>query len=236
MTFAFMFQIKICGITRVEDAMAAAEAGADAIGLNFFSGSKRCITADQATQIIASLPDSVLRVGLFVNAVPRDVCQTFDALRLGLIQLHGDEPPEYLAQLGPRPVMRAFRMDAAGWLPILAYLDRCRQLGCLPRMVLIDAFQPGQFGGTGHTADWNQLSNWRSRLGDLPLVLAGGLTADNVAAAIQSVRPAAVDTASGVESRPGVKDLAAVPAFVSHARAAFEMSLPADSNPDRLTP
>lgn len=214
-----MFHIKICGITRIEDARAATEAGADALGLNFYPGSRRCVDPVQAGQIIEQLPPGVLSVGLFVNANAHDVCRWFDELRLGLIQLHGDEPPEYLAELAPRPVLRAFRFGPAGWLPIRDYLDTCGRLGCLPRGVLIDAFQPGEYGGTGQTADWAKLADWRSQLGDLPLILAGGLTAENVADAIRQVRPAAVDTASGVESAPGIKDADKTGRFVQSARA-----------------
>jgi phosphoribosylanthranilate isomerase len=117
--------------------------------------------------------------------------------------------------------MRAFRLQTDGWPPILAYLDRCGELHCMPRMVLIDAFQPGHYGGTGQTADWRLLAKWRQYLADLPLVLAGGLTADNVANAIDAVHPAAVDTASGVESEPGLKHPQKVQAFVQNARRAL---------------
>ena len=216
-----MFQVKICGITRVDDARAAVDAGADCVGLNFFPGSKRCLNEGRAAEIVNALPPQVLPVGLFVNAGPDEVCRLFDKLHFGLIQLHGDEPPEYLLRLGARPVMRAFHMQADGWAPVIDYLDRCRRLGCLPRMALVDAFQPGQYGGTGQTADWRLLSDWRRRLPDVPLVLAGGLTADNVAEAIGIVRPAAVDTASGVESEPGIKDRRKVQSFVRAARRAL---------------
>ena len=215
-----MFHAKICGITRVEDALAAAAAGADCIGLNFYPHSKRCVSESQARQIIAALPPGVLAVGLFVNAPTADVCRLFDQLFLSAIQLHGDEPPEYLAQLGQRPVLKAFRYTVDGWSPLVAYLDRCRALNCLPRMVLVDAFQPGHYGGTGHTLDWSALTDWPQHLGELPLVLAGGLTAENVAAAIRTVRPTAIDTASGVESTPGIKDPARLQAFLSTARSA----------------
>jgi phosphoribosylanthranilate isomerase len=217
-----MFHVKVCGITRIEDARAAAAAGADAVGLNFYAGSKRCLDAAGAAAIRAELPSGVLPVGVFVNADAAEICRRFDELRLGLIQLHGDEPPEYLAQLGGRPVMRAFRMSLEGWPPIVRYLDECRQLGALPRLVLIDAFHPGQYGGTGQTADWSRLAPWRSHLAGLPLVLAGGLTPENVAAAIEAVQPSAVDTASGVEQSPGIKDAARLTAFVQHARGAIE--------------
>lgn len=211
-----MFQIKICGITRVEDARAATAAGADAIGLNFYGGSKRCIDQQRAAEILAALPAHVLAVGVFVNAPANEVCRLFDELPLGLIQLHGDEPPEYLAQLGSRLVMRAFRLGDKGWPPIVEYLGYRR-----PQAVLIDAFQSGQYGGTGHVADWHALADWRTHMSDLPLVLAGGLTAENVAAAIEAVRPTAVDTASGVEVAPGIKDATKIGLFVRNAQAAF---------------
>jgi phosphoribosylanthranilate isomerase len=221
-----MFHVKICGITRVDDARAAAAAGADAIGLNFYAGSKRYVDERAAAEIVAQLPPGVLKVGVFVNAQAADVCRIFDKLQLGLIQLHGDEPPEYLADLGGRPVMRALRMGKEGWEPILGYLDRCRELGCPPRMVLIDAFQSGQYGGTGQTADWSMLAPWRSHLGDLPLVLAGGLTPENVAQAIDAVKPSGVDTASGVEQAPGIKDSSRIAAFVHNAQAAGQPRSP----------
>lgn len=224
-----MFHVKICGITRTEDALAAAAAGADAIGLNFYPGSKRCLDQQRASEIIAQIPTGVLPVGLFVNAEASEVVRLFDELRLGLIQIHGDEPPEYLAQLGDRPTMRAFRMGPDGWPPIVAYLDHCRRLRCLPRMVLIDGFQPGQYGGTGQTADWALLADWRWRLGDLPLVLAGGLTAENVADAVRAVQPAAVDTASGVETAPGMKDPIKVSRFVREARLSLGLESPCQS-------
>jgi phosphoribosylanthranilate isomerase len=221
-----MFQVKICGITRVKDALAAAAAGADAIGLNFYAGSQRHLGEEAAGEIVAQLPAGVLPVGVFVNAQARDVCRLFDELQLGLIQLHGDEPPEFLTQLGGLPVMRALRMGKEGWTPLVRYLDRCRELACLPRMVLVDAFQSGQYGGTGQTADWSMLVQWRSRFPELPLVLAGGLTPENVAQAVEAVKPAAVDTASGVEQDPGIKDPALIAAFVRNARAALGLPSP----------
>jgi len=220
-----MFRIKICGITNVDDALAAARAGADAVGLNFYPKSPRCVDADAADRIIASLPRETVKVGLFVNAPAQEVCRTFDRLGLDLIQLHGDEPPRYLAQLAGRPVMRAFRPGPDGLEPLERYLAHCRRLGCTPRLVLVDALVPGQYGGTGRLADWHLLRTYAgaAKAGPgPPLVLAGGLTPGNVAEAIAIVRPAAVDTASGVELGPGRKDPAAVEAFVRAARTAFE--------------
>jgi phosphoribosylanthranilate isomerase len=216
-----MFRIKICGITTVDDARVAASAGADAVGLNFYPKSPRWIDADQARRIVEALPDGVAKVGLFVNPPEADVCRTFDDLRLDLVQLHGDKPPEFLARLGDRPVVRAFRLGEAGLAPVVEYLDRCRRLDCLPRMVLLDSLVKGAYGGTGKVTDWTAAA--RYPVGDWhpPLVLAGGLTPDNVAEAIRAVRPAAVDTASGVESSPGRKAEAAVRQFVRRALDAF---------------
>ena len=216
-----MFRVKICGITNVDDALASARAGADALGLNFYPKSPRHITPEQARAIVEVLPRNVVKVGLFVNAPVDEVRDTFDRLGLNLIQLHGDEPPESLAELGDRPVMRAFRLGSEGLPPVTEYLRHCRRLGCLPRLVLIDAHVKGAYGGTGQVADWPTVKRYPVDKDDPPLVLAGGLSPSNVAEAIRAVSPAAVDTASGVESAPGKKDPAAVEAFVRAARAAL---------------
>lgn len=216
-----MFQIKICGVKRVTDALAAAEAGADAIGLNFHSGSPRAVELDVAEAIVEALPKHVARVGVFVNADAAGVRKAAERLKLDFVQLHGNEPPEVAAELGDLRVIRAFRLGPAGWTPLLDYLAECRRLHAAPAAVLVDASRPGMFGGTGQTVDWQIARAFHElRLG-LPLVLAGGLTADNVGAAIIAVAPAAVDTASGVESQPGVKDSAKIAAFISRARGAL---------------
>jgi len=219
-----MFRIKICGITSVEDALAVARAGADAIGLNFYAKSPRRVDPAAAARITAALPERIVKVALFVNADAAEVCRVSDQLAVDLIQLHGDEPPEYLAELGGRPTVRAFRLGAAGLAPIIEYLDRCRRLGCLPQMTLIDSQVAGKYGGSGRKPDWAVAKQYSGLTGDPPLVLAGGLNPQNVAEAISTVRPAAVDTASGVESAAGIKDPAAVKAFVSAARDAFSAS------------
>ena len=159
--------------------------------------------------------------GLFVNAAAGDICRAFDSLGLDLIQLHGDEPPGYLAQLGDRPVMRAFRVRPGSLQPVIEYLALCRGLRAMPTLILFDALVPGEYGGTGKAADWAIARQYAAQPGLPPLVLAGGLTPRNVAEAIATVRPVAVDTASGVELAPGRKDPSAVAAFVSAARAAF---------------
>ena len=216
-----MFTIKICGITRPEDARASAAAGADAIGLNFYPRSPRAIDLDRGRAIISALPSGVIKVGLFVNAVAGEICRTFDALGLDLVQFHGDEPPELLAALGDRPVMKAFRAAGAdGLRTVLGYLETCRTLGCLPRLILLDAPLARGFGGSGKLADWSLAKQYVETHQAPALVLAGGLKADNVAAAIRTSSAGAVDTASGVESQPGIKDPAALAAFVHAARAA----------------
>lgn len=216
-----MFQIKICGITSVDDALMVTRAGADAIGLNFYARSPRYVTPDVARQIAQAVPSSVTKVGLFVNSSAGDVCRLFDDLQLDLIQLHGDEPPEFLVQLAPRPVMRAFRLGPDGLGPVIEYIARCHELAACPSSVLLDALSVGAYGGTGKTADWNAAKRYASETDQPPLILAGGLTSKNVAEAIRTVRPAAVDVASGVESKPGRKDPVAVAAFIQAARAAF---------------
>ncbi len=217
-----MFTIKICGITRPEDARASVEAGADAIGLNFYPQSSRAIDGERAREIIAVLPASIIKVGLFVNAEPAEICRTGNALGLDLIQLHGDEPPELLSALGGRPIMKAFRpAGAEGLRTVLAYLETCRTLACLPQLILFDAPLARGFGGSGKLADWSLAREYVASYPTPGLVLAGGLKSDNVAEAIRATGAGAVDTASGVESRPGIKDAAAIKAFVRAARSTF---------------
>jgi phosphoribosylanthranilate isomerase len=215
-----MFQTKICGITNVDDARAAAQAGADALGMNFYPRSKRHISAELARDIIAAIPAGIIKVGLFVNSPAGDICRLFDELGLNLIQLHGNEPPDFLPQLGHRPVMRAFRLGPEGLPPVVQYLDQCRELNALPTLTLLDSAVQGSYGGTGRTLDWTLAREYLLLPNLPPLVLAGGLTPRNVAEAIRTVRPAAVDVASGVESQPGRKDQAMVAQFVLAARAA----------------
>jgi phosphoribosylanthranilate isomerase len=216
-----MFRVKICGITTVVDAQTVAAAGADAVGLNFFEKSARFLPAETARAVADAVPEGVVKVGLFVNAIPEQILETWDRLSLDVIQLHGDEPPEVLLELQRRPVMRAFRLGNDGLAPVLKYLERCRELGCLPSLVLIDSFHKGHYGGTGKTADWEIASRYPSEAWHPPIVLAGGLTPENVAQAIAAVRPSAVDTASGVEVTPGRKDAGLVQQFVAAARRAF---------------
>jgi phosphoribosylanthranilate isomerase len=225
-----MFQIKICGITNEDDAKAAVEAGADALGLNFYPDSPRFVPPEKAVRIIEAIPDKVTKVGLFVNETADVVKKTFDTLGLDLIQLHGDETPGFLIQLGNRPVMKAFRLKSQSVTPIVTYLAKCRA-GSQPvsenrqarnlSYILIDSHIEGQYGGTGVPADWAVCAKLAQNPNIPPLVLAGGLTPDNVARAVAEVRPAAIDTASGVETSPGRKDHRLLAAFVENARRAF---------------
>ena len=216
-----MFTIKICGITRVADAIAAAGAGADAIGLNFHSGSPRVIELGVAEAIAEALPAHVARVGVFVNSTAAVVRETADRLKLDFVQLHGDEPPAVTAELADLRVVRAFRLGPAGWTPLIEYLAECDRLHGAPAAVLVDASRAGMFGGTGQMVDWELAHAFHELSLNLPLVLAGGLTADNVADGVSAAAPAAVDTASGVESMPGIKDAGKIAAFVSRARSAL---------------
>ncbi len=215
-----MFRVKICGITSVEDASLVAEAGADAVGLNFYPNSARYLQPRAAEAVAAALPEGVVKVGLFVNAAEDDIRERFAGLGLDLIQLHGDEPPEFVAAIEGRPVMRAFRVGAAGLDPVYEYIERTEELGCPLRAVLVDSFRKGSYGGTGQLTDWATVAAYQATP---PLVLAGGLTPQNVAEAIAAVRPTAVDTASGVESSPGKKNPTAVREFVRAARAALDL-------------
>ena len=217
-----MFRIKICGITNLADAQLAVDAGADAIGLNFYAASPRACTHQAAQQIVECLPGAVGKVGVFVNAPTAEVRATATTLALDMVQLHGDEPPETLRELKGLAVVRAFR-PGSDYAKVREYLHQCHSMTCMPRMVLIDALVEGVYGGSGRTADWQTLIHERAALAGQPLVLAGGLTPSNVAAAIALVRPWAVDVAGGVEESPGRKSAKLVTDFVREAKAALSI-------------
>jgi phosphoribosylanthranilate isomerase len=225
MAAAKVFRVKICGITSVHDALVAARAGADAIGLNFWPPSRRFIRPESAREIAAAVPDGLKKVGVFVNASVDDIASIADQVGLDWIQLHGDEPPELLAKLPSRlAILRAFGCGANGLAPLQQFLAEAKVQGRGPDAVLVDADAADDFGGTGRCADWPRIARDRSLLGGLPLVLAGGLKPLNVAAAIDAVRPDGVDVASGVESQPGIKDAALVEQFAMAARAMLDRS------------
>jgi phosphoribosylanthranilate isomerase len=258
-----MLKIKICGITSPEDALLAAEAGADAIGLNFYEQSPRYVTPERAKQIVQSLDP--LRVKLATaqpggwNGWIFGVCvnKTFDEARRHSVlagtanwQLHGDESPQVVAGLSriaklvdeqgqsyrtflerrnnpssslskSFAIIRAFRCREPRMNLIHSYLAECKDAGALPHAVLLDAYAPGAYGGTGQVVDWNVVRNERDQLMGLPVILAGGLTPENVAEAIATAQPDAVDVASGVETSPGKKDPDKLRRFIAEARRAF---------------
>ena len=201
-------RIKICGITNHEDAANAVASGADALGFNFFKGSVRYISLGKAAEICAEVPAFVATVGLFVNEPLADVNRTIEVLRLGLAQFHGDETPEYCKSVG-HPYMKALRATSREQVKSEAQFFETAQA------ILVDTATGGQFGGTGKIFDWSMLPD----LGK-PLVLAGGLDAANVGAAIAATHPYAVDVSGGVERVRGVKDVAKMKNFVEAVQSA----------------
>lgn len=196
-------RVKICGLTRPEDALEAARLGADALGLVFYPASPRCVTIEQAAAIIRVLPPFVTTVGLFVNAAAAEVAEVLDRVPLGLLQFHGEETPDYCAGFR-RPYIKAVRMREGVDVPKLArtYSEAAG--------LLLDAYEAGVPGGTGRSFDWNRIPKEAGK----PLVLAGGLDPSNVRAAVERARPYAVDVSSGVEVSKGIKDFAKMAAFV----------------------
>ena len=200
---------KICGITRIEDALAAVEAGADAIGFVFYPKSSRAVTVQQARAIIAALPPFISTVGLFVNASACELNETLDAVPLDLLQFHGDETPEQCEGFH-RPFIKALRVKAGDDIAAA-----CR-LYSGASGILLDTYVAGVPGGTGETFDWALIPKQLSK----PIILAGGLTSANVAQAIAQVQPYAVDVSGGVEKSKGIKDHDKIRAFMSAVHGA----------------
>lgn len=216
-------KIKICGITCLDDALLAARAGADAIGLNFYPETHRRVTPDRAAEIVRALPPFVEPVGLFVNASAAEIRRIAGLVGLRCLQLHGDEPPGLLVELAEFFLIRAFRVGSDDLDALAPALDGCARAGRLPNAVLVDAHVDGKYGGTGTPVSWSTLASDYDRESWPPLILAGGLTPENVAEAIEQVRPWAVDVASGVEGDvPGRKSPERIEAFIREARAAFD--------------
>jgi len=204
-----MLFVKICGITRLDDAIAAADAGARALGFNFYKKSKRYITPENAKNIIEKLPGHILKVGLFVNSSEKIVSDISSMLELDLIQFHGDESPDFCKKFGDK-VIRAFRLENQNQLEEIKNYN-------FARMIIIDAAVPGEYGGTGVLSN-RQLAVKAKEFG-IPLLLAGGLTPENVRSAIEEVKPFGVDVAGGVESSPGIKDHEKIRAFMHSVRS-----------------
>jgi phosphoribosylanthranilate isomerase len=200
---------KICGITCIEDALAAVDAGADAIGLVFYPPSPRFVTVEQAQTIVAALPPFVSTVGLFVNAERADLQALLDIVPLDLIQFHGDETPEQCEGYN-RPYIKALRVQAGDDIAAScdAYVNACG--------ILLDTYVAGIPGGTGETFDWALIPKQVSK----PVILAGGLTSANVSQAIAQVHPYAVDVSGGVEKSKGLKDHDKIRAFMSAVHGA----------------
>lgn len=201
-------RIKICGITRREDADAAIAAGADALGFVFYPGSRRYIEPEQAREIVGSLAPFVTSVGLFLDAEVAWVSEVAERVGLDMLQFHGQESPETCRAVG-KPFLKAIGMQGQGDPKGYAahYVEA--------RGILLDSHAQGQAGGTGQTFDWSGIdaAAWPA-----PIVLAGGLTPENVCAAVRTLRPYAVDVSSGVESAPGIKDSAMIKRFVNEVR------------------
>ncbi|WP_296234360.1 phosphoribosylanthranilate isomerase [Pseudomonas sp. UBA4617] len=200
---------KICGITRIEDALAAAEAGADAIGLVFYARSPRAVDVRQARAIIAALPPFVTTVGLFVNATRCELNEILEAVPLDLLQFHGDETPQDCEGY-QRPWIKALRVRPGD------DLEAACQLYAGARGILLDTYVAGVPGGTGEAFDWSLVPARLSK----PVILAGGLSADNVGQAIAQVRPYAVDVSGGVEQAKGIKDAAKIETFLQAVKQA----------------
>jgi len=202
-------RVKICGITRIEDGLAAARLGAHAIGLVFYANSPRAVQPAQARRIIAALPPFVMTVGLFVNADAQTVRDTLAVAPVQLLQFHGDETAPFCASFG-LPYLRALRVKPG--VDLLQYAQEFHTA----KGLLLDAWVEGVRGGTGATFDWALIP----RDIPVPVVLSGGLHAGNVEQAVRSVRPWAVDVSSGVESAKGIKDAAKIEAFMTGVRNA----------------
>jgi phosphoribosylanthranilate isomerase len=211
MTSAF---IKVCGITRLTDAQHAVEQGATALGFVIWPKSPRAVTVDRAAEIIAELPSHVMTVGVFVNEPIDSIRSAAERAHLTAVQLHGDEPPAYADALD-WPVIRAVSVDEIAFAAEMWSADTT---------LLVDNIDPVRRGGTGDAVDWTRAAGVAKTR---KVVLAGGLTPENVATAIRAVHPFGVDVSSGVESAPGVKDLDKVTQFISNARLAF-LSVGAD--------
>lgn len=203
-----MTRVKICGITRLADALCACEAGADALGFVFYAPSPRNIETPDAAAIVRQLPPFVMSVGLFVNPDAAFVNSVLDQVPLDLLQFHGDETDAFCSQFS-RPFIKAIRM-AEG-------LDLNKEVDKFPnaRGILLDAYDPHRYGGTGHTFEWHRVHGGLSK----PIIVAGGLTPENVATAIAATRPWAVDVSGGVEQSKGIKQSSLIEAFMRGAKS-----------------
>lgn len=207
-----MFRIKICGVTSAEDAAMAAALGAEAVGINFYRGSRRYVAVREAAPIIAAVRGKAVPVGVFVNELPEIIAEVCRELGIEVVQLSGREPPAVARLLPFRRIKAVHVRDGS---EIAAYA----KYPC--EAFLLDAAVPGEYGGTGKTLEWADLATARP---GKPWILAGGLTADNVANAIRLARPDGVDVAGGVEIHPGKKDPGKVRSFIHNAKEEFHLA------------
>ncbi|WP_130803311.1 phosphoribosylanthranilate isomerase [Acinetobacter ihumii] len=199
---------KICGITRSQDVLSVVQAGADAIGFVFFPPSPRYVSPEQAQQLIEDIPPYVQVVGLFVNANADEIQSTLNQIALDIIQLHGDETPEQCQQIGRACKRRWYKaIQVKPDLDVVAEIQRYQAAGA--SAILLDAWHPELKGGTGQQFDWTKFPQL-----DIPLILAGGLSSDNVAEAIVTTQAYAVDVSGGVESAKGIKDQQLIERFM----------------------
>jgi phosphoribosylanthranilate isomerase len=202
-------KVKICGITNINDAMAAVEFGADALGFVFFQGSPRYISPDAAAEIIRKLPSFATTIGVFVDEKTSQIEKTIAATGIDVIQLHGDEPPE--ACTFSRRIIKAIRVKSLASLdPLVHYQDKVSAF-------LLDSFSPNSFGGTGQKFNWD-IATYAKQFGKI--ILSGGLTPDNIIEAVKQVGPYGVDVSSGVELTKGKKDHDKMRLFIERAKAA----------------
>jgi phosphoribosylanthranilate isomerase len=202
-----MIKVKICGITNLEDALTAAEAGADALGFNFYAKSPRYVSYEKARKIVESLPPFVSKVGIFVNESRQKIEEAIEQVGLDFIQLHGDEKPEACESFRCK-VIKAFRADQS--------IDHVRRYSSISA-ILLDSLHNGSYGGTGQAFNWDLAISFKEI--KKPIILSGGLDPDNIVQAIQKVTPYGVDASSRLEERPGKKDSSLVREFIRKAKA-----------------
>jgi len=215
-------RVKICGLTRAQDVQAAVQAGADAVGFVFYAPSPRAVTAEQVAKLLKSVPPFVQPVGLFVDVSEAELLDILKTVRIDLLQFHGHETPEqcaHLAVLTGKRWIKALQMKPD--VDILPIMDSYREVGASG--ILLDAWHPDLFGGTGHAFDWRRFPQFEQSStseSQCPLILAGGLTPDNVTEAIHQTHPFAVDVSGGVESAKGIKDQILIQRFIAAVQSA----------------
>ena len=217
-------RVKICGLTRIQDVQAAIQAGADAVGFVFYPPSPRFVTAEQAAQLVQFVLPFVQPVGLFVDVSEVELLNILSTVRIDLLQFHGNETPaqcQHLATLTGKRWIKALQMKPD--VDIYPIIESYRAVGASG--ILLDAWHPDLFGGTGHAFDWRRFPQYEQTPDHIsqsqcPLILAGGLTPDNVADAIRQTQPFAVDVSGGVESAKGIKDSTLIQRFISATKLA----------------